>query len=154
MKGKKTNLKTADCAIARSLGVIGDWWSLLILREAFAGTERFGEFQVSLGLAKNILASRLKKLVEEGIFEIQPDAHSSKSHRYVLTPKAEGLGVVLIALWQWGERALFEPGELVGTMVDRTEGVPLAKLQLASIEGRKLGPRDYRLQGKNVRSSA
>jgi DNA-binding HxlR family transcriptional regulator len=145
MKGKRTDLRGADCAIARALQVIGDWWSLLILREAFAGKERFGEFQKSLGLAKNILSTRLKKLVEEGIFAIEPDPCNAKSHRYLLTPKAEGLGVVLIALWQWGEDACFEPGELSCTMVDCKKGVPLAKLRLSSRDGRKLGPRDYRL---------
>src|SRR5580698_5790637 len=56
MKGKKTDLRALDCGIARSLAVIGDWWSLLILRDAFRGLQRFGEFQRSLGLAKNILS--------------------------------------------------------------------------------------------------
>src|SRR3546814_2339992 len=71
MKGKRTDLGNADCGIARSLQIIGDWWSLLIVREAFQGKTRFGEFQKSIGLAKNILSSRLKKLVAEGIFRIE-----------------------------------------------------------------------------------
>src|SRR3546814_5444820 len=71
MKGKRTNLGNADCGIARSLEVVGDWWSLLIAREAFKGRERFGEFQKAIGLAKNILSARLKKLVEHDIFRIE-----------------------------------------------------------------------------------
>src|SRR6187399_611676 len=102
MKGKRTDLSSASCAIARTLQIIGDWWSLLIVRDAFKGQQRFGEFHKSLGLAKNILSSRLKKLVEAGIFRIEPDPESSLSHRYVLTPKGEQLCVVLVALWQWG----------------------------------------------------
>src|SRR3546814_3429287 len=85
MKGKRTNLDNADCGIARSLEVVGDWWSLLIVREAFKGRERFGEFQKAIGLAKNILSARLKKLVEHDIFRIEPDADNGVGHRYVLT---------------------------------------------------------------------
>jgi len=144
MKGKRTDLSDADCAIARSLQVIGDWWSLLILREAFMGKERFGEFQKSLGVARNILSVRLGKLVEAGIFRIEPDPATARSHRYVLTPKAEKLGVVLVALWQWGEESCFEPGELRRMLVDRSGGVPLARLRLATEDGRELAPRDYR----------
>src|SRR5512142_2587885 len=97
----------AQCGIARALQVIGDWWSLLIVREAFHGRARFGEFQKSLGLAKNILSARLKKLVDAQIFSIEPDANSSLTHRYVLTPRGEALYPILVALWQWGEENCF-----------------------------------------------
>ena len=154
MKGKKTNLRHADCAIARALQATGDWWSLLIVRDAIAGKQRFGEFQKNLGLAKNILSTRLKKLVEEGIFRIEPDEDSRRTHRYVLTPKGEGLGVILIAFWQWGEGACFKPGELKDTMVDRVKGLPLARLQLSAKDGRTLGPREYRRAERKTHSSA
>jgi DNA-binding HxlR family transcriptional regulator len=143
MKGKRSSFEDADCPIARALGVIGDWWSLLIVREAFAGKVRFGEFQKSLGLARNILSTRLKKLVDQGILRIEPEG-AGKFHRYVLTPKGEGLGVVLVALWQWGETACFDPGELRHAIVDRAQGEPLARLELAAQDGRALGVRDYR----------
>ncbi|HVJ32789.1 MAG TPA: helix-turn-helix domain-containing protein [Terriglobia bacterium] len=148
MKGKRTDLGQANCGIARALQIIGDWWSLLIVREAFGGKQRFSEFQKSLGLAKNILSSRLKKLIDEGIFTIEPDPDSALSHRYVLTPKGEQLYLVLIALWQWGEENCFKPGELNIAMVDKPRGQPLAKLQLQARDGRVLGPRDYRLAPK------
>ena len=145
MKGKRTDLGQENCGIARALQIIGDWWSLLIVREAFRGKQRFSEFQKSLELAKNILSSRLKKLVDDGVFVIEPDPDSALSHRYVLTSKGEQLYVILIALWQWGEENCFEPGELDVAMVDKPSGQPLAKLRLLAQDGRVLGPRDFRL---------
>ena len=144
MKGKRTDLSTAPCGIARSLQVVGDWWSLLIVRDAFHGRERFSEFQKSLGLAKNILSARLKKLVEAQIFSIEADASSALSHRYVLTPKGESLFPILVALWQWGEENCFERDELELVMVDKAKGKPLIKMRPTSQEGRTVGPRDIR----------
>lgn len=145
MKGKKTDLGSSSCAIARSLDLIGDWWSLLIIRDAFQGKERFGEFQKSLGLAKNILSTRLKKLVSEGIFEAVPESEGSSRSRYLLTPKGERLHVVLAALWQWGEETCFRPGELERTLVDVKASKPLPRLVLRAQDGRQLGSRDFKL---------
>ncbi|AEG51055.1 transcriptional regulator, HxlR family [Sphingobium chlorophenolicum L-1] len=145
MKGKRTNLENAECGIARSLQVIGDWWSLLIIREAFQGKERFGEFQKTIGLAKNILSSRLKKLVEQGIFRIEADEGNAVSHRYVLTEKGHELYIVLIALWQWGESTCFQPGESRYHVVDRRSGEQIARLELKTEHGRDVGPRDFRI---------
>jgi DNA-binding HxlR family transcriptional regulator len=153
MKGKRTDLGQANCGIARALQIIGDWWSLLIIREAFGGKQRFGEFQKSLGLAKNILSSRLKKLVEERIFTVEPDPDSALSHRYLLTSeKGAQLYVVLIALWQWGEENCFKPGELKLAMVDKPRGQPLARLQLLAQDGRLLGPHDFSLAPRKRRT--
>jgi DNA-binding HxlR family transcriptional regulator len=154
VRGKRTDLSMAQCAIARSLEVVGDWWSLLIVREAFRGRERFGEFQKSLGLAKNILATRLKKLVDAQIFSIEADANSTQSHRYVLTPKGESLHPVLVALWQWGEENCFERDELELVMVDKVKGKPLVKMQPTSQDGRDLGPRDIRLLPRSAAASS
>ena len=145
MKGKRTDLGQANCGIARALQIVGDWWSLLIVRQAFRGQQRFSEFQKTLGLAKNILSSRLKKLVDDGIFVIEPDPDFARSHRYVLTPKGEQLYVILIALWQWGEENCFVSGELDVAMVDKPSGQLLARLQPLAQDGRALGPRDFRL---------
>jgi DNA-binding HxlR family transcriptional regulator len=147
MKGKKIDLAEANCGIARSLQIIGDWWSLLIVREAFKGSERFNEFEKSLGLAKNILSSRLKKLVAEGIFDAVSDNGSTRT-RYVLTDKGAELYVVLTALWQWGERNCFHPAELEYEMVDREKQLPLVPLQLRAHDGRLLGARDFRITVK------
>ena len=143
MKGKKIDFADANCGIARSLQIIGDWWSLLILREAFSGKERFSEFEKSLGLAKNILSSRLKKLVDEGIFDAVQEPGGSTRSRYVMTQKGEELYIVLTALWQWGERHCFEADELEYTMVDRNTRRPLAQLELHAQDGAIVGPRDF-----------
>lgn len=149
MKGKRTDLGNSRCGIARALEVVGDWWTLLIVRDAFAGRRRFSEFQRSLGLARNILSVRLRKLVDEGIFVIEPDPGSAQSHLYLLTPKGQQLGVILVALWQWGEEHCFAPGELDYRIVDSLDRQPLAKLQLASQDGRLLGPQDFRVESRH-----
>ena len=87
-----------DCPIARALDAIGDWWSLLIIRDALLGRRRFGEFQKSLGLAKNILTVRLRALVDRGILAMAPASDGSAYQEYVLTPKGRGLFPVLVAL--------------------------------------------------------
>ncbi|MFY0584103.1 winged helix-turn-helix transcriptional regulator [Cystobacter fuscus] len=107
---KRTSLESARCPIARSLDVIGDWWSLLIIRDAVLGKRRFGEFQKSLGPAKNILAARLRTLVGHGILEMAPASDGSAYQEYVLTEKGRGLFHVLVALRQWGDTYCFEPG--------------------------------------------
>ncbi|WP_326914706.1 winged helix-turn-helix transcriptional regulator [Sphingopyxis chilensis] len=144
MKGKRTDLGTTQCGIARSLGVIGDWWSLLIIRDAFIGLEHFGEFHRSLGLARNILSTRLKKLVEHGIFRIEPDEDNASSHRYLLTERGKELYIVIMALCQWGENGCFAPDEKRYLMIDRKLGRPLAPLELRADDGRILGPDDFR----------
>src|ERR1700758_5742072 len=100
---KRTSLEHADCPIARSLDAIGDWWSLLIIRDALLGRRRFGEFQKSLGLAKNILTQRLRMLVDEGILKMEHASDGSAYQEYVLTRKGRGIHPILVALRQWAE---------------------------------------------------
>ena len=99
---KRKTFEEDVCPVARSLDVVGDVWSMLIVRQAFAGKRRFGEFEKSLGVAKNILTVRLRKLVEHGILEQVP-VEGSAHHEYALTDKGRGLYLVLMALRQWGE---------------------------------------------------
>ena len=141
---KRKCLDTSKCPIARTLDVIGDWWSLLILRDAFLGKRRFSEFQKSLGLAKNILCVRLQKLVSHGIFEACPASDGSAYQEYALTEKGRRLYLVLVALRQWGETFLFKEGELDLRLVDRESGQPVKPLELRSQDGRLLGPADLR----------
>ncbi len=139
---KRKSLEKAVCPIARALDIIGDWWSLLIVRNAFAGQRRFGEFQKSLGMARNILASRLRKLVNCGILELAPASDGSAYREYALTNKGRGLFHVLEALRQWGVESIFEPGEPTKILVDRACSRPVRKLELRSEDGRLLGPED------------
>ena len=108
---KRTRLEESTCPVARSLDIIGDWWSLLIVRDALRGIKRFGEFQKSLGIAKNMLTTRLKLLVDEGILRLQPASDGSAWQEYVLTEKGRALQTVLVALSQWGNEFLFAENE-------------------------------------------
>lgn len=108
---RRKRLIQDPCPIARSLDVIGDWWSLLIVREALTGTCRFSDFQQHLGLAKNILSTRLRKLVAQGVLETRPSADRSDHHEYHLTEKGRRLQPVLLALWTWGKENLFQQDE-------------------------------------------
>ncbi|MCY1075923.1 winged helix-turn-helix transcriptional regulator [Archangium lansingense] len=143
---KRTSLESAECPIARALDVIGDWWSLLIIRDALLGNRRFGEFQKSLGLAKNILTARLRTLVSHGILEMAPASDGSSYQEYVLTEKGRGLFPVLVALRQWGDAHYFGPGEAAPELVDREHGRPVRMLELHSEDGRILGPEDTELR--------
>ncbi|MGW0995639.1 winged helix-turn-helix transcriptional regulator [Streptomyces sp. NPDC002520] len=139
---RKTDLSEASCPIARSLSDIGDWWSLLIVRDALAGMTRFSEFHRSLGCAKNILSARLTKLVERGVLTLAPASDGSAYTEYRLTDKGKALRVPLVALRQWGEEYLFDADEERLDLVDKRDGLPLPRLELRGRDGRTLGPDD------------
>ena len=142
---RRKSFSGAYCPSARSLDAIGDWWSLLIVRDAFDGMRRFGEFQKSLGVAKNILSSRLRNLVAHGILETAPAPDGSAHHEYVLTEKGRGLFYVLVALRQWGETYFSGPGEPYTFMVDIRTGRPIRRLEVHAEDGRLLAPGETRL---------
>ena len=99
----RTSFEDMNCSIARSLEVIGEWWTPLILRDAFFGVTRFDEFQQRLGIARNILAARLDTLVDHGVLERRPYDEARGRYDYVLTDKGKALWPVLVALRQWGD---------------------------------------------------
>ena len=146
---KRTSLEHADCPIARALDVIGDWWSLLIIRDALLGRRRFGEFQKSLGLAKNILTVRLRALVDRGILATAPASDGSAYQEYVLTPKGRGLFPVLVALRQWSEEYDETPEEIATILVDRESGRPVRNLELHARDGRLLAVGDTTLKPRS-----
>src|SRR5215204_249682 len=143
---KRTSLEGADCPVARSLDAIGDWWSLLIIRDALLGARRFGEFQKNLGLAKNILTVRLRAMVDQGILKMAPASDGSAYQEYVLTPKGRGVFPILVALRQWSEEFDERPEEIATILVDREKGKPVRKLALYSQDGRLLSPGDTALK--------
>jgi DNA-binding HxlR family transcriptional regulator len=91
------------------MDLLGDWWTPLVLREAFYGVRRFDEFQRSLGIARNTLTDRLHRLVDEGLLEKQPYQADPVRHDYVLTPKGNDFWSVLVAMSAWGDRWLAGP---------------------------------------------
>ncbi len=122
--------------------MIGDWWSLLIIRDSLNGLKRFRDFERSLGVAKNILTARLKSLVAQGIMKLVPASDGSAYQEYLLTKKGEALLPVLVALGQWGGKYLFEPGEPRSVSLDARTRRPLQRLEVRSGDGRRLGARD------------
>jgi DNA-binding HxlR family transcriptional regulator len=143
---KRTSLKTSACPVARAMEVVGDCWTMMIIRDAMLGARRFGEFQKSLGLAKNILATRLKGMVEDGILSVAPAADSSAYQDYVLTDKGRAVFPIMVALRQWGEDFAFAPGEPTNIMVDRKNNKPIKKLELHAADGAVLGYGDTRIE--------
>ena len=134
------------CMIARAMDVIGEQWTLLIIRDAFFGVRHFDEFQRSLGIARNILATRLTKLVEEDIFTRSPHPDDRRKVEYRLTDRGRELLPIIIALTQWGGKWKRREGELRPfSMVDRETGAPIARVEVRSTEGRVLGSRDFKL---------
>ena len=92
------------CSIARALEIVGERWTLLILRDAILGMERFEEFQEDLGIASNVLTNRLKLLCDEQVLARVPDPQRPGRPKYVLTEKGAELGPALIVLMKWGDR--------------------------------------------------
>lgn len=135
---RQRQLKTDDCPMARALYIVGDRWSLLIIRDAFDGTSRFNDFRRGLNVAKNILAERLKLLVDEGVLSIEPASDGSPYHEYLLTRKGADLFPIVVAFRQWGEAHLYGQGERHSLLVERATGKPVCRIQLRTRSGARL----------------
>jgi DNA-binding HxlR family transcriptional regulator len=97
-----------NCSVARALEIVGERWTLLIVRDAFLGLRRFDQFQESLGIARNVLTDRLNRLVEEGILERIRYSERPARYEYHLTPKGRDLQIAMAGLRQWGDKYLSE----------------------------------------------
>ena len=144
---KNDLLYHAPCPIARSLGRIGDSWSIIILRDAFAGFTRFDEFQKNCTIAPNILSRRLKDLVDDGLFEKRCYSTSPVRYEYHLTALGRDFRPVLMALLQWGNQHFSPEGiqiQLVetstqrpveATMVDKQTGEAITSTKYSLVPG-------------------
>jgi DNA-binding HxlR family transcriptional regulator len=101
---KRTSFSDMNCSVAQFLEVVGEWWSLLIVRDAFLGVRRFDDFQIRLGISRNILTARLDALVDHGILKRVPYEDHPPRSEYRLTAKGRGLWHAVIAMRQWGDR--------------------------------------------------
>lgn len=117
-----TSLADWNCSIARTLDVVGEWWTLLILRDVFRGTRRFDDFQDSLGLARSVLAARLTKLTEHGVLERRAYSEHPPRYEYYLTEKGRALFPVIAALIHWGDEWAPTPGGPPRVLVHETCG--------------------------------
>ena len=141
-----------NCSIARALEVVGERWTLLILRDVSCGVRRFDDLQERLGIARNILTQRLAWLVDEGVLEKQAYETRPPRYEYRLTPKGRGLFPVLITLMTWGQR--WSPPEGVAVeVVDKNTDVALEPVLVDARTGRALDPRMMRLRATGVRPS-
>lgn len=138
---KRASYADMPCPLAQTLERVGEWWTLLILRDAFQGVRRFGDFERRLGIAKNVLSSRLKGLVEAGILERRPSKTDAREVEYRLTDRGKDLLPVLVALSQWGERWVYQ-GQAPRQFVNRHTGARIARLQITDVDGQVLGLRD------------
>jgi DNA-binding HxlR family transcriptional regulator len=140
--------QSQNCSIARALELVGERWTLLIIRDAFLGLRRFDEFQESLGISRNVLTDRLNRLVEEGILEAVPYGTRHDRYDYQLTRKGLDLHVALVGLRQWGDKYLSDrPPTLARRKSDRrslvaalvpkgTTTVPIGEAEFVAGPGR------------------
>ena len=133
---KHKSFKAMNCSLAQSLEVVGDRWSLLIIRDASFGIRRFDEFQSSLGIARNVLTDRLKKLTIEGILEKSPDGRGR--YDYLLSQKGRDLQPVLLSLTHWGDKYEPHPDGKRLIFTDRETGKPIQKMGVRSASGKLL----------------
>jgi DNA-binding HxlR family transcriptional regulator len=106
---KRTRFDDAPCPIARSTDLMGDWWTPVVMREAFFGCKRFEQFEERLGVSRNTLTQRLSRLVDEGMLARVPYQERPPRFEYVLTDKGRAFWDVLAAMWRFGEDWLFTP---------------------------------------------
>lgn len=139
---QRKNLGNMQCPIARTLERVGEWWSILILRDAFHGLTRFDEFQKSLGIAPNMLTRRLNTLVESGLLERRQYNERPPRHEYVLTEAGRDFQPVLWTLLAWGNRHLAPEGPSV-IVVDAETGAEADPLVVDRISGRPLASPDF-----------
>ncbi|MCC8969351.1 winged helix-turn-helix transcriptional regulator [Bradyrhizobium brasilense] len=141
---KRTGFAKAECPVARALDAIGDWWSLLIVRDAFDGLRRFGDFQKNLGIAKGMLTTRLRTLIELGVLEQVAASDGSAYQEYVLTKRGHDLFPIVVSLRQWGEAHLFARGEPHSVLLDQA-GQAVGQLMLPSKSGKPLSWADTKV---------
>ena len=132
-----------NCSLAQTLSIVGERWTLLILRDAFFGAKRFSQFEKSLGIAKNILTARLNMLVEEGIME-RRDPEDGGRTEYVLTDQGLDLQPILLSMTHWGDKYRPHPKGDRLVFVDREEGRPIQPMTVRSEDGRALRPKQIK----------
>ena len=131
-----------DCSVAKALEVIGERWSLLIVRSVMHGNRRFGEMQESLGIARNVLSARLQRLIDEEILERRAYQESPPRYEYFLTQKGLDLWPALIALLNWGDRYSPDPGGPRRLIVHKECGGTVSERGICESCGKLLTARD------------
>jgi DNA-binding HxlR family transcriptional regulator len=135
---KRKNVGNTQCPIARGLERVGDWWNILILREAFYGVRRFDDFRTGLGIATNTLTRRLNDMVDSGLLQRVSYSEKPPRHEYVLTDLGRSFRPVLLMLVAWGNENFAPEGRSV-ELVDPGTGLPVEPVLIDKATGRPLG---------------
>lgn len=135
-----------NCSVARALEIVGDWRTLLVVRQAFLGVRRFADFEASLGIAKNVLTQRLMHLTEHGVMKrVDAGVHGPR-YEYELTAMGKDLATVMTALRQWGDRWVFGEGQEPLLVLDRRTGRPLPRVRMLDEQGQPISARDLEVR--------
>ena len=143
--GRTADYSRQSCSIAATLEVIGDPWTLLVIRDAFQGVTRFEQWQERLGVARNVLAARLKTLVAHGVLEPRLYSERPPRNEYVLTARGKDLYGVLVTLHAWGAKHLYGDSDSGVDMIHRTCGHSLEPRIACGCCGEVVRPRDLSL---------
>lgn len=136
------SVKTMNCSVARTLSVVGERWTMLILREAFLGRHRFDEFQQGTGIARNILSSRLRDLVRDGILDRVRSEGDNGRIEYRLTKKGLDLYPIMVAMMRWGDVWLSDESGPPLTLIHRTCGAKTSTTMVCSQCGEQIVARE------------
>jgi DNA-binding HxlR family transcriptional regulator len=140
---RRTSFEDMSCSVAQCLDVVGEWWSLLIVRDAFLGVTRFDDFQARLGISRNILTQRLNRLVGNGILQRVPYSDHPPRSEYRLTGKGRDLWPVITAMRQWGDQHAAPDGPPLQLIHEECGQLSEARL-VCSACGEPIGPRDVK----------
>lgn len=145
----RTRFDEWPCPIARTTDLIGDWWTPLVLREAFSGRTRFDDIQESLGIPRAVLTNRLNRLCNEGMLDKVAYQDRPVRHEYRLTDKGLAFWDVLAAMWRWGSDWLWPDGEVAPVVLkDRATGAVIQPEMVDATTGERLDVRTHRM-GRN-----
>ncbi|MGA8583943.1 MAG: helix-turn-helix domain-containing protein [Roseiarcus sp.] len=150
---QRTRFTAMDCPIARSLDRVGEWWSILILRDALGGMTRFEEFQKSLKIAPNMLTRRLNALVEAGFLARRRYSEHPPRHEYIVTERGRDFRPILIALIAFGNRHFAPEGASV-SIVDAVSGALAEPILVDRLTGRPLVSSEFELVAGPAASEA
>jgi DNA-binding HxlR family transcriptional regulator len=142
---ERKSFEDMACSVAQCLEVVGEWWSMLLIRDAFLGIRRFDDFQERLGISRNVLSQRLNKLVEEGVLQKQPYQQNPVRYEYLLTDKGRDLWPVLTSMRQWGDRYRAPKGPPVKVFHRKCGHAAAFELHCADC-GEQVSHRDVRVE--------
>ena len=142
---RRTRFHRWPCPIARATDLIGDWWTPLVLRDAFAGRRRFEDFQRGLGVPRAVLAKRLDRLIADGLMTKVPYAERPRRYEYRLTEKGRAFWDVLAAMWRWGSDWLWDETGPPVMLVDQETGREIRPLVVDEHTGKRLDVRRLRV---------